>query len=564
MVDSGGASGKAELTTRAVAAGCLLGVVFAIGNVYIGLKTGLTDAAPVTAAILAFAFFRSGGGKSYSSLENNITQNVSSSAAMMPAVMGLISPFPALAMMGNHYPTWLMLTWGLCLGLLGVAFALPLRGRFLSDPSMPFPDAIATAEVIRAMHKAGARALAKARALVGAGVVSALVTWFRDGVPRVLPATSFVPLGLGGLAAAPLLGVVWSPLLFSVGMLLGPRTGIGLFAGGLLAWGVVAPWLITAHIVAEPTFGALNGWLIWPGAALMIAGALTSLARDWRLLARSAGDVRALGGAYASRAMLVPAALALALVLLGWSSFGVSPLVGLGTLAISCVMAVVVARSAGETSVFPLGPIGQLTQLILGPAAQSPVASIVSATVPSGMGGQIGQTLETLKVGRMLGAAPRNQIKAQLVGALVGAPAAVAAYVMLNRAYVIGSADLPAPTASPWKVLAELVGKGTAGLPPYVVAASLVALALGATLTLLDRTRFARFAPSPLAMGLAFVMGAAPAFTMAAGALAYVILERVRPKWTKEYGSSVAAGGLVGEAVMGVVIASLVVAHVLG
>src|SRR5437016_1413343 len=132
MVESGGASRKAELSARAVAAGCVLGAIFAIGNVYVGLKTGLSDAAPVTAAILGFAFFKSVGATSYSSLENNITQNVSSSAAVMPAVMGLISPLPALAMMGNHYPSWLVLAWGLAIGLLGVAFALPLRGRFLS------------------------------------------------------------------------------------------------------------------------------------------------------------------------------------------------------------------------------------------------------------------------------------------------------------------------------------------------------------------------------------------------------------------------------------------------
>jgi uncharacterized oligopeptide transporter (OPT) family protein len=135
---------------------------------------------------------------------------------------------------------------------------------------------------------------------------------------------------------------------------------------------------------------------------------------------------------------------------------------------------------------------------------------------------------------------------------------------MLTRAYSIGGAELPAPTASPWKVVAELVAQGTGGVPAGAGVASVVAAAVAVVFTLLERTRFSRFVPSPLGMGLAFILGAAPAFTMAAGALANALARRVRPAWTEEYASSIAAGGLVGEALVGVVVATLLVAHVLG
>src|SRR6185369_3615462 len=133
-------------------------------------------------------------------------------------------------------------------------------------------------------------------------------------------------------------------------------------------------------------------------------------------------------------------------------------------------------------------------------------------------------------------------------GALVGAPFAVAAYVVLSRAYPLGGPELPAPTASPWKVMAELAAEGAAAMPPGAGSASLIAFAGGVALTLLERTAARRFVPSPFAMGLACMLGAAPAFTMAAGAFAYVVLGRARPEWMREYGASVAAGGIVGEA----------------
>jgi uncharacterized oligopeptide transporter (OPT) family protein len=555
-------SGQPEFTARAVVAGALLGAVFAVGNVYVGLKTGLSDNATVTAAILGFALFKTLSKKPYSPLENNITQTVSSSAATMPATMGFLGAFPALGMLGSHYPGWVLFLWGGALGLLGIVFALPLRSRFLADASIPFPDAVATSEVIRVMHKAGAKAVNKARALVGAAFAGGLVAWCRDGKPSLIPAAGYFPFSLGGVPAARLsLGVVYSPLLFSIGMLVGPRTGLGLFVGAAVAWGVVAPWLVAGNVV--PDAGALRGWLLWPGATLMIAAVLTALARDWRLLARSARDVRAVGTSFDRRTLVAPAALTALLVLLGNWAFQVNGLLLLAALALSLLSAVVVARSIGETAFMPLGSIGRLTQLVFAATAQSPVANVVTASIPSGSGGQTGQTLETLKVGRFLGASPQNQIVAQLVGALVGAPAAVLAYDVLSRAYEIGGAELPAPTASPWKVVAELIGQGTAGIPPAAETASLVAAAVGVVLTLLERTRAGAFVPSPLGMGLALVLGGAPAFTMAAGALAHALLRRWRPAWTEEYVASIAAGGLVGEALVGVVVATLLVAHVL-
>jgi uncharacterized oligopeptide transporter (OPT) family protein len=554
-----------ELTFRALASGALLGIVFAIGNVYVGLKTGISDNATVTSAILGFALCRSVAKQSYTPLENNITQTVSSSAATMPAAMGFLGSFPALTMLGHHYPSWVLLAWGGSLGFLGIAMALPLRAHFLSDESLRFPDAIATAEVIQAMHESGARAVTRAKSLLGGAGASAVIAWLRDGKPSIVPGMSYLPLTVRGVAAAPLsLGIIWSPLLFSMGMLMGPRTGLGLFVGGVVGGAGLGSWLIAEHIVGEPGSGAVRAWLMWPGAALMISGIFTSFAIDWRLLARSLRDVRAVGSAFAGRTVMAPAGLATLIVLVGWIGFGVSPALSAVALLVSLVTGVVIARSIGETAAMPLGTLGRLTQLVLAPMTPTSGASIVAASIPAGGGAQTGQTLETLKVGQKLGASPRNQIVAQIFGAIVGTPFAVGAYAMLTSAYQVGGTALPAPTATPWKVLAELIGQGTASIPPYAGTASLVAAALGVSLALLERTRAARFIPSVFAMGLAFVLGAAPSFTMAAGALVHALLKRVYPDKTREYAQSFAAGGLVGEAIVGIVVATLLVTHVLG
>jgi uncharacterized oligopeptide transporter (OPT) family protein len=553
-----------ELTLRALATGALLGAVFAIGNVYVGLKTGISDNATVTSAILGFALCRALSLRGYSPLENNITQTVASSAAAMPATMGFLGAFPALTMLGQNHSSVLLSAWGVSLALLGIALALPLCSQFLADPTLPFPDAVGTAEVIQAMHESGTRALSRAKALLLGGAASGAMAWLRDGKPSVVPNIAFLPITVRGVAAAKVsLGVLFSPLLFSMGMLMGPRTGLGLFIGALVGWAGLGTWLVAHPNVVEGTSNALRGWLMWPGAALMISGVLTSFARDWRLLARSIGDVRALGRAFSGKAVLAPALLAFAVVTLGTIGFGVSPLLVALALAVSLLTGIVVARSIGETAAMPLGTLGRLTQVMLAPLTSNAAASIVVASIPAGSGAQTGQTLETLKAGQKLGATPRHQVLAQMGGAIWGAPFAAGAYAMLTRAYAVGGAELPAPTATPWRVLAELIGQGTAAIPEHAGTAAILAATVGVAVTLLERTRLSRFLPSVFAMGLAFVIGAAPALTMAAGALAHAILKRVAPRWTREYAQSAAAGGLVGEAIVGILIATLLVTGVL-
>src|ERR1044071_2826525 len=138
MVERASPSDGLELTVRAVVIGALLGIVFAVGNVYVGLKTGISDNATVTAAILGFALCGRLGKRPYSARENNITQNVSSSAATMPSAMGFLGSFPALTLMGAEYPEWAVLLWGGAVGLFGIALALPLRKRFVNEERLPF------------------------------------------------------------------------------------------------------------------------------------------------------------------------------------------------------------------------------------------------------------------------------------------------------------------------------------------------------------------------------------------------------------------------------------------
>src|ERR1700687_1147249 len=91
-----------ELTARSVITGGLIGILLALINVYMGLKTGWWETGNITASLLGFVL---GTGllrrrSSYSPGENNPTQTIASSMGAMPATAGLLGAIPALALVG--------------------------------------------------------------------------------------------------------------------------------------------------------------------------------------------------------------------------------------------------------------------------------------------------------------------------------------------------------------------------------------------------------------------------------------------------------------------------------
>ncbi|HVT06464.1 MAG TPA: OPT/YSL family transporter, partial [Polyangia bacterium] len=225
-------------------------------------------------------------------------------------------------------------------------------------------------------------------------------------------------------------------------------------------------------------------------------------------------------------------------------------------LLFALVMAVVSSRATGETDLAPVGAVGTVTQLLFSRCGA--IGSMLFASVAFGASTQAAQTLWALKAGQKLNAAPRPQLAAQLIGALLGAAVVAPVYVILLKAYGIGTESLPAPSAISVKATAEAMRGGLSTLPPYATLAGGAGLAVGALLSLLGRGRWARFCPSPAAMGIAMIIPPALSVAGLTGVLLARFAQRLRPDLDDDSMTSIAAGGLAGESVMGVVIAALV------
>lgn len=569
-------TGPREATVRAIAIGCAIGVVLAAGNVYTGLKTSFIDGGSITAALLSFTFFTTFRGLSkrpYSALENNITQTTASSAAIMSFVLGVCGPIPALTLMGYQYSPWALCLWGICLGFLGILIAALLRRKLIINENLPFPTGAATAEVIETMYAARQTALDRARLLLLAALLAAGATWFRDGQPSIIPGATMLPGAIAGISAASLtLGINWSPLMASTGMFMGMRNAASLLIGAVITWGVIAPRLVTSGIVQGAGYSAFVSWMVWPGLGLMTSSTLLPLAMGWRTIGRSLRDLPQMmtrspfsGGpsstSWLPHRKLILLASAAVVVAVSSMVFHVHPVATIAALLLSVVLASVCGRAAGETDMAPIGSAGTLMQLLF--AGFGPVVSIFSGAIAAGDASQASQTLWALKAGHRLKASPRSQITAQMIGAVLGAVVVVPVYLVIVKTYGIGTEAMPAASALSWKATADAVRGGLAAMPPYGPVAGAIGIALGIILCLAARTRVGRFLPSPMVLGIAALTPASLSVAAFVGALALLIVRKARPGISESSVAAVAAGGIAGESIMGVIIAALIASGIL-
>ncbi len=579
-----------QLTPRAVAMGAGLGALMALTNLYVGLKIGWTSGVAITACILSYSLWRGaravwpGAVRSdFSILENNCMQSTANAAGY--SVGGTMASAIAAMLMitGRQMGFWTLLGWNVFLAVIGVAMAVPMKRQMINFEQLPFPSGTAAAETLRSLHLRGGAALRKARALGLAGLLGALVAWLRDATFAFMPWNLPAGLPFGGLAVAgiPLarLTLRWDMGLITLGAgaLIGIRVGWSLLLGALLNYLVLAPLMVRAGVIVPAVperglgFADITRWSLWCGVPLMVVSSLVALAFSGRTVGRAFTGLgrRGARGQDPLAAIEVPSSWFLGLFLFGlvgavamqhWIWHIPIPL-GVLAVLLTFALSAVACRVTGETDTTPTGALGKVTQLTYGVLAPSNLtANVMTASVTANASGCAADLLTDLKSGYLLGASARQQFLAQLAGVLPGAITVGLGWALLvPNASVLGTERFPASMAVVWKGVAELLSQGLASLPVSARAGAAVGALLGLVLPLLERAwpRGRRFVPSPIGLGLAFVMPGYISLSLFGGALLALLVEKARPRLADDYVVPVASGLIAGESLMAVLISAL-------
>ncbi len=577
-----------QLTTRAITTGFFLGALLAPCNIYAGLKTGFTFNMSIAAALLSYAMWNTlhhfGKAKHWGLLENNINQTSASAAASIISA-GLVAPIPAFTLISGRelaYP--ILALWVFIVSFTGIITALAVRRQLIERDALPFPNGIATAETIKDIYGHGTEAIRRVRYLLYSGLIAAalkLVDSFRHKLPSLgLPTEfGFKNPANGEHVSWRALGLEIPPSLmyFGFGAIVGPRVGISLLIGTVIAWVIFPAELLARAWVQTPLDGywykALVDWLLWPGISLMVASALTSFALSMGRIFQG-GKNRNPGGTdhdpdsqpggeryFSPRWFAIGAVISFVAVAVAQTAIFDIPLWIAGVaFGLSFLLAIVAGRVSGETGIAPIGALGKITQVVFAVLAPgNTTANLMTANVTGGAAGQCSDLLHDLKTGKLIGANLRAQIIAQCFGILAGSLAGCAAYLVIipDPQSMLLTEDWPAPAVLIWKTVAETLSNATGweSLPAGCKDAVFIAATIGIFLAVLESflpQKLRTLVPSASSIGFAFILPPAICLPIFLGAMVRVLATRINAIWSKKYIIVIAAGLVAGESLAGV------------
>jgi uncharacterized oligopeptide transporter (OPT) family protein len=605
-----------QLTFRAVTTGAVLGMLMAASNLYTTLKLGWAFGVAITSCVLSYVLWNglrvlSGGWLTpMSILENNCMQSTASAAGYSTGAT-VATCFGALLILDpahRHLPWLVVAAFTLTTGAMGVFLAVPMKRQLINQEGLAFPSGIAAATTLKSLHSHGRDAMRKAYALILALGVGAIVgvlntaedqfvalgrffAWMKGKLfdihlPELVPADGFRLL-----AGKPMIAFGFEPsvLLIAAGMIVGLRVSLSMLASAGALYFFVAPWLqsidvanvgVAGYVASIPIVGGGTmfhpvRWALWGGTTVMVFAGLTSLALEWQTIARSfqlLGRRRAdssIGAEIEAKMAeievpnrwfllgIVPIALALTAVQI--IAFRIQWWAGFIAVGMSFLLALVACRATGETDTTPVGPMGKVMQLLFAVISPGNVThNLVSAGVGANSASSSADLLTDLKSGYLLGANPRKQFLAQLIGVFFGTLAIVPAwYLMIPTVATLEK--FPMPATQTWVAVARVLSAGVESLPMTARIAILIGALIGIALPISEKLfpKARPWLPSAMGLGLGWVVFFSNALSFTIGALIAWLWRIVHRRSQEGFYLPVASGLIAGESMLKAIFAML-------
>jgi putative OPT family oligopeptide transporter len=474
-----------EFTFSAVALGAALGILFGASSLYLVLKVGMTVSASIPVAVLAITLFRGLSGafglRQATILENNITQTTGSAGESIAFGVGVT--MPALMLLGFEMDVGRVMVVSALGGLLGILMMIPLRRAFIvkQHGTLKYPEGTACAEVLIVGEQGGS----SAKTVFAGFGIAFLYQFLWQGMKLWKDTAS---QGLSWFkGAAPAIEV--SPALLGVGYIIGTRISCIMVAGGFLSAfvlipairlfgdGLTAPLYPGVSLISAMTEDEIwSSYVLYIGAGAVAAGGIISLCQALPLIVSSIksglSDLRSAGRGQTATVrtdrdlpLWIVGAGSLALVGMVWAThplhqifdwvpdLRMNPL-GAGLIVLFGFLFVTVSsRITGEigSSSNPISGMTVATLLLtclifFALGWRDPSDSLTALSVAAIVciaASNAGTTSQDLKTGYLVGANPKHQQIAILIGALSSALVIGVILILLNDAYTIHSRKAP-------------------------------------------------------------------------------------------------------------------------
>lgn len=609
-----------ELTVRGIILGALITVIFTASNVYLGLKVGVTFASSIPAAVISMAVLKF--LKDSSILENNMVQTQASSAGTLSSVIFVL---PGLLMMGywQDFPFWQTMLICAAGGTLGVLFTIPLRRAMVVNSNLPYPEGVAAAEILKAGNHADGDSGVKDIAY--GGVLAGLVAFLTNGLRVMADGASAwiqtgkaafqLPMGfsLALLGAGYLIGIVGG-IAMLIGVILTWGVAVPYFtmsediaADASLIDSAMTVWKTKVRYIGVGTIGIAAIWTLLILMKPMIEG----MVHSFRMLkgGQEASEHR-IDIDLSPKTMIYILIATVALIVISLHHFiaaaPISPELSILLVVVCTFLAVFIGFFVAAASGYMAGLVGSSSSPISGIGIISVIViSLVLVSIGNASGlfetvdGQkfltaltlftasivittaciSNDNLQDLKTGLLVEATPWRQQVALIIGCFVGALVIAPVLEILYHAYGFSGA-LPRPDMDPSQALsapqATLMTAISQGIFTNKLEWTyiLTGVGLGAVLITIDaflkKVSNKVFSLPVIAVGIGIYLPPSINTPVIVGAfLAWIMARHIAKLGNKEvsakaerFGTLFSAGLIVGESLMGVILAFIIAASV--
>jgi putative OPT family oligopeptide transporter len=590
-----------ELTGKALGLGVLMAVALGAANAYVGMTAGLTVAATFPAAVVAMAALRGFGG---TVLEENIARTTASVGEAL--VAGAIFTIPAFVISGAWDQLKYLESTAIMLigGVLGVLFVIVLRRTLVVEADLPFPESVAAGEIVKAGQGGQTGAAFLFRAMGIAAVWELLKN--QNGIQYVQDsAQRFISFGRsqidmlqerfaygGGMLVSTSSA---SPMLMGVGFIVGTKISSVLFAGAVSGWLLLVPLALFLNPDITSALGPNDNMIglateVWSkqirplAVGTMIVAAFYTLYNLRKSLIAGIGKalhhISTGGGSTAADRTDVDLDLKKIFVAVGVVAIAtfflyyhfaqslkgaivltlVMVILGFLFAAVAGYLVALIGSSNNPISGLTLSAllIAAVLMVFMGVTDVHGVAAVLGvAGVVCCAAGIAGDMMQDLKVGHILGGTPYRMQIGELVGVVFAAFVLTFPLMALHRAYVIGSAALPAPQAGLMALMADGIVAGQMAWPLVIVG-----MFLAVALILIK-------APAPMLVAVGMYLPFTSTAAIFVGGLIRWLFEvtldrkgasaeeRTR---AENIGVLISSGFIAGESLMAVLLALLVIA----
>lgn len=490
----------------------LLAGALSVTNIYTVLLIGWGDGGSIIAVLASVAMLGAIGKKA--TVESlNLGQTMASAGG---SVGFAVASYAAVKLVKPDFDPpmgWLIVMF-LFMGLLGTIIGASVRSYMVR---YFFPSGTACAIIQKTVTAHGEE---------GRRPVRLMMVW--SAIASAVTVPTKIALEKGAHALIPHLPTGWKshniaadPLLFGIGIVVGPRIGIGILIGGLAPELLMLPALESAGLEA-----GFDDWVKWSAISVLTLPTFATILFAYLFRQPAIVPPGFSPGATEYTApknrTLIYAAIALvstlALAISAQIVFDLSWVLTILTIAVAWPLCVMNGRVTGETDINPVRLVAivllslfavAVADKAIGPDATGATVTLLGIAIIGGtLASMAVDMMQDFRTGYLVEADPTHQATVQFFGGVIGALVSVPfIFLLLDKMSIGPGSSLPAPGAQIWATMAEALSGGFEFTSPLIIGIVAISVLGSAYAFLTVWPRTAKYMPSIFGIGIGLLLG---------------------------------------------------------